>query len=146
MKQRIFHHLENVFVTLLIIALGIGAWSLWYEKPWLSYGNLPFQLTQKSFAVGQPVTYWVERCNDTDEPRSYIIARSIINQDTQSSVVLPSVVATILPGCSRDISSITVIPEGTPPGKYKAKGSGVIKGTVRDFNVIWYSETFEVTQ
>lgn len=141
-------------LRLLLIAMNVlaasfliwfGVWLVYMEPPYLSYPNLPFPVVSKTVRPGDTVFIEVQRCNSSSIRRGYITGRSLVPVDTRElQVELVSVATTILPGCHKAISALSVVPGGTLPGRYYLDGVAEIAGTVRKHVVEWRSEPFEV--
>lgn len=129
---------------MLVLLAAIGYFGV-IEKPFLSYGNLPFPVLTSHIKPGQAVQLEVLRCNSDDRSRVYIIARTLVPVDpSRSPYVLPSGSASISPGCTTSVSAVNVIPLGVPPGRYWIQGSAEVNGSIRTFVVGWRSNPFEV--
>lgn len=114
-----------------------------FEPPFLSYENLPFRPITPKVKPGDPVLLAVRRCNNDSQTRLYGTARALVSNRTQ--VILPAQQVSIPPGCHDGISSLTVIPLGTPPGIYHLEGLAEAQGTLRTSLVKWSSGEFEVS-
>ena len=139
---RVFWSMFWVFVVSLSVTLTY----LWFfEPPFLSYQGLPFQVEGPA-RPGESVRLIVTRCNRSSKPRDYNLSHWLQNIDTDDSpVALPAgPVPPMRPGCKTGRSAMNVIPAGTAPGRYRIGGTGLVAGTLRTFEVEWYSETFEV--
>ena len=139
---RVFWTMFWVFVVSLSATL---VYLRYFKPPFLSYPGLPFQVEGPA-RVGESVRLIVTRCNSDDKPRDYELSHWMQSIDTDDPpVVLPSGrVPSIKPGCQTGRSAMNVIPAGTRPGRYRIGGTGLVAGTLRTFEVEWYSETFEV--
>lgn len=114
------------------------------EKPPLRYSNLPFPVMLSPVKDGEVAKIRVSRCNDDDHTRLYLVARSLIHIPSGDSIVMPATTVSIEPGCRTVVSSVNVVPVGTPAGKYFIKGVGEVNGLVRTHTVSWSSEAFDV--
>lgn len=133
--------------TVLVLAagvLGIFLFGTNLEQPYLRYANLPFPALTHTVKPGHPVQLAVERCNDSDSPRGYLVMHQLRNVDTGAVVLLPDAWIEAPPGCSKIVSLINVIPLGTPPGTYEASGRAIIQGRFGVHQVIWRSQPFHV--
>ena len=139
---RLFWTMFWVFVISLAATL---VYLRYFKPPFLSYPGLPFQVEGPARA-GESVRLIVTRCNSDNVPRDYELSHWLQNIDTNDlRVSLPSGrVPSIKPGCHIGRSAMNVIPVGTPPGRYRVGGTGLIEGMLHTFEIEWYSETFEV--
>lgn len=120
-------------------------WGGFLERPYLSYGNLPFPVLTPRVKPGEPVLLEVLRCNSDDRQRVYGMGRTLVPLDSRGpSYVLPAGAASIDPGCNTSVSAVNVIPLGVPPGRYYVQGSAEINGSLRTFVLHWASQPFEV--
>ena len=121
-------------------------WYAFIEQPYLSYPDLPFRVPNASYAPGDTVVYRVARCNSSSKDQSYPIARTLPPVGNGPVILLPSVIAKIAPGCTMAASAITVIPLGTPPGRYFVEGLSSVQGLTKVFVVYWSTTHFDVVE
>ena len=144
-------HFQNLYRAGCVI-LGIGVFmtvfAFFYvtflEQPYLKYTNSPFVALGGPFKAGDIVPLHVGRCNGTDAVRSYSLARSLRNLDTETYTAMPDAYISAQPGCSEGIQRIHRLPADLPPGRYQLFGGAQIRGTARSFDVTWQSQEFEV--
>lgn len=130
-------------VVTMVVMIAIST-ALLFEPPWLSYTNLPFPVLNPVVKAGHVVLIQVSRCSTDKGTRLYAVSHTLEGQS--QSIILPSSVAPIEPGCMTRIVATNRIPESTPPGRYRLVGYGEIQGIIRTHSVRWHSEYFEVTQ
>jgi hypothetical protein len=128
----------------LLLFTAVAAFGLLVEKPYLSYGNVPFPVLNNPVVRGQPVHLMVMRCNTDTKRRSYLLSRTLISTTGGPEYVLPASAASIAAGCHTDISAANVIPPDVPPGRYYIEGLAEVNGTLRTFIVNWHSQPFDV--
>ena len=130
------------FLALIVATMVFYAYFL--EQPYLSYQNRPFPPSIEKVTAGEPVPLIVERCNSADHLKSYKTTHSIRSETTGITTMLPDVRVSIKPGCHRSISKVNEVPKGTAPDIYTVYGIAIAEGSLRNFNVPWSSEPFEV--
>ena len=138
--------LAALAAVLAALCITIVVWAMLFEKPFLSYENVPFPTQIAQVKAGDAIPVTVRRCSTADGPRFYDIShelRSVANPE-HNVVTLKGERAKITPGCATGTSRINVIPPGTPPGMYYVTGLGIVEGTLRTFAVPWSSQPFEV--
>lgn len=128
--------------TLAVLFVGLLAYLVFLEAPWLTYTNSPFPVLNSPIKAGSAVQMTVARCNSTDVTRVYGLARTL--KCNGGEVVLPAGLASIKPGCTTALSAVNVIPTGTLAGTCTLHGYGEIQGIVRTISVAWESQPFEV--
>lgn len=142
-KFSVFTVLLVIFVGLLACMLMAVTYFMFWEKPFLTYPQLPF-VSPRIVSPGDAVNLEVLRCNSDDKVRTYIMSHTLIGLETQQRYVLPAQVVSTEPGCKRVVSGISVVPLGVSPGFYMIEGYSEVAGTIRTFSVHWYSEAFRV--
>lgn len=143
LKLRVFNRLVHAASVLTFITGCCLAWSVLFEKPYLSYTNLPFPSAMAARA-GEPVELLVQRCSSARSPRSYMTTHTLNNVDTGAVMLLPVVWIDVAPGCTSSYSRINVIPKTTAPGIYTVSGMAMVDGMVLTHKVPWASRPFEV--
>lgn len=142
-RSRVFFILLSSVGSLLFV-LSI----LWlYDKncePWLYYQNRPFPLKAMQIYPGDVVPLEVERCNSTDENRTYRTTHNMRNEDTGIVTMLPDAKADIGPGCHRANSRLNVVPLSIAPGRYTSFGTAVINMWFSDREIRWDSEVYVI--
>ena len=128
--------------SLAVLFVGLLAYLVFLEPPWLIYNNSPFPVLNSPVKAGSAVQMTVDRCNSTNVLRVYGLSRTLKCNGVE--VVLPAGLASIKPGCTTALSVVNVIPTGTPAGTCKLHGQGEIQGIVRTISVAWESQAFEV--
>lgn len=131
---------------LMFVAFSFGAlmYALFFEEPYLSYENLPFPPLTPIVIAGDVVPLQVQRCNRSDNPKTYEIEHSLKDVERNTTIVLPSLVVQIEPGCHKSVSLINLVPAETPSGRYRVVGLAKIQGFLRPHLVEWYSGEFVV--
>lgn len=144
--------------------IGMGIGLLWllliatlvvFEPAPLSYQNLPFPVVyetpERVLHPGDPIQLEVARCNRLfgvfdfgTQPLIYRNVRTIVNDMTGERNILDDATASVEPGCSTAKSRLTTIPKDLPPGRYHVDSYALVNGVVRQQNVHWYSQPFEV--
>lgn len=129
-----------VSVTLVFVYL------LFFEKPYLSYTNLPFDVLEPEVEQGALIPLRVVRCNDSNKTQAYTLARSLQNLDAGDYVVLQDSLVQVAPGCAESISLANRVPAEVKPGTYRVIGLAEVDGTLRSHKVFWYSKPFRVVR
>lgn len=132
----------TVSMLTFVVATCLG-WSVMFESPYLTYGNLPFEATP-AVRAGETIDLVVQRCNAARTKRNYTTTRVLTNIDVGTVLLLPSVVVDIEPGCTSSISRIHQIPATAAPGVYRLSGVAMVSGLVMNHRVPWVSRPFEV--
>ena len=130
--------------TLAVLFVGLLAYLVFLEAPWLTYTNSPFPVLNSPIKAGTSVQMKVGRCSTASVTRVYTLARTLKGKGSET--VLPAGLASITPGCVTVVSAANVVPLGTPPGIYRLVGYGEIQGVVRTSSIRWESQPFEVVQ
>lgn len=134
-------------VGMMFAAVSLLIYFLYFEEPWLSYGNIPFPILKTPVHFGEVAPMTVVRCNSSDRPHTYTLSYSIENLDTGHFTAVPPVIVMAEPGCHAATSLANVLPESSPevpPGHYRTVGLSEVNGTLKTFEVEWYSQPFEV--
>jgi hypothetical protein len=143
--MRVFHSLAIVLVVLSTLVIG-GQWfGASIETPYLRYGNSPFPAAGPVKA-GEAVQLVVERCNDSDRTRGYLVSHQLQNLDTGMVTILPDALVMIEPGCTHAISRLNTIPNGTAPGRYRVNGRATVHGFFAQHEIAWASQPFDVLE
>jgi hypothetical protein len=143
-QVRVLNALAAAVLFLVVLVLGAFLFGANLEKPYLRYGNVPFPAVTGIVRPGQAVQLTVERCNDNDSPRGYLVTHQLRNVDTSAIVVLPDAWVEAPPGCTTSVSLLNIVPIGTPPGTYEARGRAIIEGRFGVHQVVWQSQPFAV--
>ena len=115
------------------------------EKPALRYMNLPFPVMQSTVYAGDILPLSVSRCSEYDGRRVVTSSRYLEKTNGADDLsALDMVAAVIPPGCVTQIVKIHRIPESTAPGNYRLRGATIVHGLIRDFEIDWSSEPFQV--
>ena len=118
---------------------------LFIETPSLRYMNLPFPVLKSPIYPGDVLPFTVSRCSDSKERRAITSSRYLDNLDDDKEVLAIEMIAVFIPpGCVTQTVNIHRIPESTTPGNYRLMGTTPVPGMLRDFQVGWYSEPFQV--
>lgn len=129
-----------------VVLLGWGVYFLKFEQPFLSYEDMPFELLTPEVHPGEVVRFRVVRCNSTSEERAYSSSRTFVpTEPGKDRVLLDGTTTSALPGCTPSISTLLVVPKGTPPGDYYAAGIAKVDSTFGpDKQVPWRTQVFRV--
>lgn len=145
--DKLFRHLLHLAAATGLLCGVLLAWAYFVQKPYLSYTNLPFPANLQQVKPGQVMPLTVRRCSSSSTIESYTVTHSLQNLDGKSpAVIMPATLVTVEPGCAISTSLIDLVPDATPPGKYRIVGVAIIQGTLRTFPVPWWSQEFEVTK
>ena len=140
----IFNVLAYVLLALMLLTGGAYIYSAFFEEPFLSYKGMPFHIQGPTYAGG-PAEGIIQRCSSADSTRSYTTSRGFQRMGAgQAPTILPSIDATIEPGCGPATTRINVVPEGTPPGYYRFFGVAQVRGLFVNHEVRWDTDMFEV--
>lgn len=150
-KQGTFDVMLWLTVAMSVFGIGTVVYALVFEKPYLSYHNLPFPTATLKSIAGQPTPLIVERCNSTKIIQSYETTRRLVHipagaEMKRDDVILQSEKVDIKAGCHRTTSRLSTPPADTIPGTYMWKGLANVKGLLRTHDVEWYSEPFELVR
>ena len=143
MMSTIFTILRAVFNLMLVVIGMTGIYLMYFEQPFLSYGNLPFPVLTPKVKPGEAVSILVIRCNSDNRTRSYLLSHTLVGG--QLKIILPANSVSLDPGCRKEVSAVNVIPIGTSPGVYRVEGFAEVQGTIRASSIHWESESFEVS-
>jgi hypothetical protein len=139
--------LKALLIVFALLVVGQAAFIAYaaFERPFLTYENLPFPTQTTMVKAGEVVPLMVRRCNNTSTTRVYLVTHELERLDAlQPNVILLAEPVPIQPGCTTGASRVNRIPAGTPPGKYRLVGAGIIEGSLRMLTVPWQSQPFEV--
>ena len=143
-NAKIFTGLVYTTAALVLVLLSGYIYSRFFEVPYLTYKNVPFDVTEK-VAAGSPVSADVLRCNSSKKTEAYTTTRNFQKMGAnQPAIVLPSVDVTVEPGCEPAISRISIVPDGTVPGWYRFYGVAKVEGLFVMHQVPWGTAFFEV--
>ena len=142
-KPKALNVLMAIATALIASVVLIFIWANYIEKPYLSYGNLPFEVITKP-RVGEVIELRVERCNSTNKTQSYNTTRAVLNLKTKEVITMADARVSIDSGCHRGPSRLNKLPDKLPAGLYKISGVALVPGSVIRFEVPWYSEPFEI--
>lgn len=139
-------HAPNILLALVVAVFSVTMYLMLFEKPWLTYLNIPFPTELAKAREGETIPLRVKRCSTANVKRTFRVARSMVrvNEPGSSPMLLPDTISSIEPGCIEMISSFNKIPLGTPPGKYIIIGIVEIQGTFSEMMVEWHTQEFEV--
>lgn len=151
--------IAGVCVLLIVVPI---AYALVAPTPF-EYRNLPFEVCapgstntdcreiddDDTFQPGDVVPFVADRCATDVFARSavlpYVVSRNVVNADTGTRIILPSL-STEIPagGCERSISVAHQLPESIAPGHYYLEGVATVYGRFRTVNAYFRTETFNV--
>ena len=155
MTQRLGYVLATltvIFSFLTCIAAGLAFYTTRFDKPYLSYPELPFVVVTPPggvFYAGETVGYKVTRCNSSGSFKSFRLARMLVHESGQN-YLLPGAVVPIAPGCISSLSIVTMLPKEIAPGvplpagRYHILGSSNVDGLTQSFDVPWETTWFTV--
>ena len=145
-RMRLLNWLVGVFLILGVTIYAVNMYSSYVEKPWLSYRNLPFPMTEQAYPGGK-IEFVVVRCNSSSEVKQIVSTRALVPEDiTMMSIVFDFVFVNVAPGCSPAVTLSTNVPESTPPGFYRYVGKSKIKGLISEHEVDWNTTLLEVVK
>lgn len=131
----------------IIAALMFAAnsWRYFYEVPWLSYQNTPFQVSGKNFVPGEIVPLRVVRCNNTTQTQVYEVIRTLQPiSPLGRPYAMARTIIDLTPGCKDSQSLANQLPPDVIPGKYRILGVSEVDGVFRRYRVSWESQPFDV--
>ena len=135
-------------VAMIGILVTIIFYYLFFEKPYLSYTNVPFPALQSVVHPGEAMPIHVARCNSDNVPHVYEITRSLerVNQkgEARDYILLPDLRVQIKPGCSDADAQLHIIPAMTPSGTWRLVGLSEVHGVLVRHMVEWYSVPFRI--
>ena len=145
-RVQLLNVLASVFLILGVAIYAVNMYSSYVEKPWLSYRNLPFPMTEQAYPGGK-IEFVVVRCNSSNEVKQIVSTRALVPEDTtMMSIVFDFVFVNVAPGCSPAVTLSTNVPESTPPGFYRYVGKSKIKGLISEHEVDWNTTLLEVVK
>ena len=145
-RMKLLNWLVGVFLILGVTIYAVNMYSPYVEKPWLSYRNLPFPMTEQAYPGGK-IEFVVVRCNSSNEVKQIVSTRALVPEDTtMMSIVFDFVFVNVAPGCSPAVTLSTNVPESTPPGFYRYVGKSKIKGLISEHEVDWNTTLLEVVK
>lgn len=133
------------FVAVMAFGLCFFVYFSLFDRPYLSYRNLPFPTQIQRVKAGQVIPIRVIRCNRDSVAHNYTTTHSAWSIDQQRPYILTEARIPIEPGCADSISLVNHLPADLPPGKYYVFGSAEVQGVLRTHHVEWRSQPFEVT-
>ena len=134
-----------LLTALTLMIVGVFIYSAYFEKPFLSYQNLPFPVDQKVYP-GQPISVSVIKCNADAEERKYVSTLEL-ECEGKPPIVFRPIEVTAKPGCHPSIAQVTTIPLDMSVGTYcRSSGDSTIKGLTSEHRVRWNTILFEVIQ
>jgi hypothetical protein len=131
-------------LSMMFSAVLLIFWFLFFEKPWLTYENIPFPPVTPVVQSGHIVPLEVERCNHSGKEQIYTITHSLQSLDNGKFIILPDTVVSMEPGCFKQLSLINRVPDEVPSGNYKVIGMAEIRGKLKNHYVSWQSTPFVV--
>lgn len=143
-SQTVSNGIAVTLVAGMFLTVSVLFYFWFFEKPFLTYKNIPFPPQMIQVYPGEIIPFHEERCNSDDKPRNYDSTHSLLNIDTHEPLLLPDVKIMIQPGCTTAVSLLNRVPPETPPGKYVVFGTAEVHGTIRDFYIEWRTQEFEV--
>ena len=132
-----------LLASLTLMIVGLFTYSAYFEKPFLSYQNLPFPVDVKVYP-GQPISVSVIKCNADAEERKYVSTLEL-ECEGKPPIVFRPIEVTAKSGCHPSIAQVTTIPLDMPVGTYcRSSGDSTIKGLASEHRVRWNTILFEV--
>ena len=145
-RMRLLNWLVGVFLILGVTIYAVNMYSSYVEKPWLSYKNLPFPITETAYPGGK-IEFMVVRCSSSSEVKQLVSTRTLVPEDiTMRTIVFDFVFVNVAPGCSAPLKLSTNVPESTPPGFYRYVGKSKIKGLISEHEVDWNTTLLQVVE
>jgi hypothetical protein len=144
LKQNFSMCLACAFVTTVIISTTVLGWLVVFDRPYLTYNNLPFPTLLQQVRAGEVIPLRVERCNSDDVPHTYNTTHSVEEIDKHTYTDMPDVRILISPGCTSSTNLVNRLPPNLPPGRYRVFGTAEVQGVIRMHNVEWHSQPFQV--
>ena len=140
--KNLAYYLTAVVICVFVVFM----YSVFFERPWLVYKNVPFPPVAHKIHAGDVIPLHVERCNSSAVRRVYRFSHALVSNDRprELPLTLPESMGFVAPGCQEFDSDANTIPLGTTPGTYHIIGLSEINMTVGTVLVEWYSQTFEV--
>lgn len=150
----------GVCIALIILPV---AYAFLMPNPF-EYRNLPFRICSPQstptlcipdrndpFHPGDVVPFVTERCVDDPFARSseipYVASRNIVNDDTGTRIIMPSVATSISStGCTVSVSMAQSLPETLAPGHYYFEGVATVYGRFRTVNAYYKTQVFTVAE
>ena len=140
------------YVITLSIAAAVSVifYFLFFEKPYLSYTNVPFPTLHSSAMPGQVMPIHVARCNSDSISHVYEVTRTLervatgLNQPSDY-IMMPNIRFAVKPGCSEGDTAAHIVPILTPPGRWRLVGLAEVRGVLKTHMVEFYSTAFDVT-
>lgn len=143
--ERALNCLLFIASALALVIAGLVIWGMFFERPYLTYQNLPFPPELQRVKPGQVMPLTVIRCSSASTIKSYLITHELERLDVATpNVLMKSEPTSIKPGCHQSTSLINLVPIATPPGTYRVVGVAVVDGLFHTFPVPWHSQSFEV--
>lgn len=132
-------------VAFLVAAVALGFVPVMHHlgSSYLSYRNSPFPVVSPVHA-GQASVTTVSRCNSADHDVKYTFARNLVNDQTGNQIVLAAGASIVPVGCHTILSWGTVVPPGTPPGRYHLEAATTAPGLWGDYDIPWSTQSFDV--
>lgn len=141
-KGALYFYLVSGMLNLLTFGLIIYYGFL--QSSWIVFTNLPFPIDHNP-KVGSSIVMTIGQCNSSGSTGLYLVSRELVRLDQpQPDIELPAGPARVTPGCSTITSARSVVPEGTPPGRYELHGLHGAAGSWRTSYIEWKSQPFDV--
>ncbi len=115
MKISLTPHIGSIALLLSGLVFLILMYMLYWPVRTIEPRTQPYKVVTQTVAVGKPILYVVDSCKYVDLPA--LVTRQLVNDNGQQQT-LPSTTSNVPTGCNKSISSTTVIPVGTPLGRY----------------------------
>lgn len=145
--MRLLNTLVGVFLILGVTIYAVNIYSSYFEKPFLSYKNLPFPVTPEAVVPGQQISFVVVRCNSSHEIQQLVSTRALVSEDSiMKAVAFDYIFLNIAPGCTPPTPLTATIPLGTAPGFYRLAGKSKVKGLAADHEVSWNTARIQVVE
>ncbi len=119
------------------------------QNPPITYNNLPFHTTKTEYVAGDAVDYTVDYCLYTKAvgvvTRYIISSEGMVAAQTGNNPV--SGIFISLNACDRITETGVVIPNGTPPGRYRIEGMNVYNVNNLSTRIVrWRTQEFNVVE
>jgi hypothetical protein len=133
-----------VVLSVLGIVFSTGIFFLFFDKPYLTYKNLPFPAITQVVHAGDVVILDIIRCNADKQTHVYNTTHSLVEVKKEVYTILPDVRVKLEHGCTQGKSEVNRTPINLPAGRYKVIGTAEVPGLLRMHQVDWFSQEFDV--
>jgi hypothetical protein len=137
-----------MFCAAMMFFASVVGYFVFFEKPWLTYENLPFPIKIQPVFPGELIPIEVLRCNKSGKTQHYSIARSLENIKTGEFTTLPPIEVNMKAGCDAEpqMSTAHYAPLLMKDGEYRLFGTSQIQGLIVTHMVEWTSINFKIVK